>query len=213
LSGQIGNFRVWYRFPKQFKLSARADAFVAAGLISAMSGGEDLEIEDGLAVSLLLLKNCETIQDIFLLWGPYFGKPFHRVRIVGGNQLPAPELNPVNVSFSSDGVDGTHTFLRHQEEIDFLMVAKGIDMLLRNDENYNYAFKLNTEYLQSKGKKMYPLETNVRFLGHEFGLSRNICFGDGLFSIALAGGFQSCYIASGISYADLYPHGSSFVAE
>jgi len=213
LSGQIGDFRVWYRIPKQFKLSLRADAFVAAGLISAMYCGEDLEIEEGLAVSPLLLKNCETIQDIFLLWGPYFGKPFHRVKIVGGSQLPAPQLNPLNVSFFSGGVDGTHTFLRHQEEIDFLLFAKGIDMQLSNDENYNYALKLNTEYLQSKGKKMYPLETNVRFLGHEFGLSWNICFGGGLSSIALAGGFQSCYIASGISYADLYPHGSSFMSD
>lgn len=213
LSGLIGEFRVWYRFPKHVKLSIRADAFVAAGLISAMYLGEDLEIDDDLPVSPMLLENSNTIQDIFLLWGPYFEKPFKRIHIRGGNPVAAPPLNPANVSYFSGGVDGTHTFLRHQDDIDYLLFAKGIDMQLSNTDNYNYALKLNTEYLQSKRKPMYPIETNVRFFGHEFGLSWNICFGGGLSSIALAGGFKRCYIASGISYADLYPHGSSFMSD
>lgn len=213
VSGMIDDYRIWYRFPKHLRLSRSADAFVAAGLIPAMALGKNLEIDPDIPVSPLLIENCETIQDIFLHWADHFGKPFQRIKITGGKLCPAPELNPVTVSFFSGGVDGTHTFLRHIEEIDFLMFAKGIDMQLSNDENYNYALKLNSEYLETKERKIYSIETNVRFYGHEYGISWAACFGGGLSSIALAAGVQRCFIASGISYANLYPHGSSFMSD
>ncbi len=213
LSGLIDEYRIWYKFPKHLRLSTSADAFIAAGLIPAMALGKDLEIDADIAVSPMLLENCETIQDIFLLWADHFDKPFKRVKIAGGKPSAAPALNPVSVSFFSGGVDGTHTFLRKKDEIDFLLFAKGIDMQLSNDENYNYALKLNSEYLKTKGKEMYSIETNVRFYGHEFGISWAACFGGGLSSIALAAGVQRCFIASGISYANLYPHGSSFMSD
>ena len=121
VSGLIDEYRIWYRFPKHLKLSTSADAFVAAGLIPAMALGRDLEIDPDIPVSPLLLENCETIQDIFLHWADHFGQPFRRIKITGGKRCPAPELNPVTVSFFSGGVDGTHTFLRHKDEIDFLL--------------------------------------------------------------------------------------------
>lgn len=213
LSGRVGDFEIFYRFPLNVALNTRADPLVAASLIPSMLLGEDLEIEGDYPLSPLLLKNSEVVQDVFLMWGPYFGKPFKRIKILGGRPDRAETGNDARVSFFSGGVDGTHTFLRHQNEIDYLLFAKGIDMQLSNNDNYQFALKKNTEYLGKRGKTIYPIETNVRFLGYSHGLSWNICFGGGLSSIALAGGFKSCYIASGISYADLYPHGSSFMTD
>ena len=86
-------------------------------------------------------------------------------------------------------------------------------MQLSSKDLYELAFAKNEEFLNKREKNLYSIESNVRFLGHEYGLSWNICFGGGLSSIALAGGFKGCYIASGLSYADMYPHGSIFVSD
>lgn len=213
LSGLVGDFRIWYKFPKNINPQISADPFVAASLIPSMFLGEDIEIDSDVRVSPMLIKNTEVIQDVFLKWSPYFNKPFKRISIIGGLRKAADTGTDARVSFFSGGVDGTHTFLRHQDEIDYLLFAKGIDMQLSNSDNFEFALKKNTEYLENNQKKIYPIETNVRYYGHEFGLSWNICFGGGLSSIALAGAFKRCYIASGISYADLYPHGSSFMTD
>lgn len=213
LSGYIGDIKIWYRFPEHIVPPKSADPFVAAALIPSMFVGENLQLPSDLTVSPMLIRNAEIIQDVFLMWGPYFDKPFKRISIEGGRREPAKEGNSSVVSYFSGGVDGTHTFLKNQNEIDYLLFAKGIDMQLSNTDNYNFALNKNTEYLKQRGKPIYPIETNVRYYGHEFGLSWNICFGGGLSSIALAGGFKKCFIASGISYADLYPHGSSFMTD
>ena len=213
ISGFCDDYNLFFRFPTHIVPELRADAFIAASLIPSMLTGRDIIIDDDIPVSSKLLKNIEKLQDIFYLWGPYFNKPLNRIKIIGGIESAPISTNMSTVSFFSGGVDGTHTFLKNQDSIDYLLFSKGIDMQLSSNELYNIAFAKNEEFLNKKGKNLYSIESNVRFLGHEYGLSWNICFGGGLSSIALAGGFKGCYIASGLSYADMYPHGSIFVSD
>lgn len=214
LAGNCGPFRLWYRFPDHLApLAVRADAFLAAALIPAMAMGEDIHIESDLPVSPKLLQACDTLQSVFVLWGPAFGLVLRRIQITGGRPEPVVSAANPRVSFFSGGVDGTYTFLHHADELDLLLFAKGIDMQLHNDEGYQRALAMNTDYLRHRGKPLIPLETNVRFLGREFGLSWIPCMGGGLASIALAGGFRRCYIAAGLSYGDMIPNGSSFVTD
>jgi hypothetical protein len=62
-------------------------------------------------------------------------------------------------------------------------------------------------------KEIIPFETNVRFLGHQYGVGWSTCFGGGLSSIALAAGAKKCYIASGVTYACMHPEGSNFITD
>lgn len=213
LRGCCGNFELWYRFPKHIVPEKRADAFLAASLIPAMYLGEDLILDEETPVSPLLLNNLRTIQDIFVKWGSGFHKPLQRIQVQGGRLTPPATNNNATVSFFSGGVDGHYTFLKNAAEIDCLLFSKGIDMQLANEEMYQHAFRKNAEFLLGKGKLIFPIETNVRYFGHQFGLTWILCFGGGLSSIALAGGFKKCFIASSLSYADLYPHGSSFISD
>lgn len=215
LSADCNGFRLFYRFPDELNVRLSADPFVAACLIPAMYLGTDIEIPDDVNVSPTLLENLSQLQVIFSMWEEQLGCKLSRVNIRGGRREPsryASERNPV-MSFFSGGVDGTYTFLEHEEEIDFLLFAKGIDMQLSNDELFALAFERNSAYLKKHGKRLLPCETNVRFLGHEYGLKWPVCFGGGLSSIALAIGAGRCLLASGVTYAATSQEGSNYITD
>lgn len=211
LSGYCGDYHLWYRFPKEIKLVKRADAFVAAALIPAMALGEDINIPIDIPISPSFLKNIDKIQKILLLWSDYHDKQLKFIRIIGGTQQKA-NGNDKTISFFSGGVDGLYTFKQHQNEIDVLVFSKGIDMQLENVHLYNQAFTENKKYLEIHGKQLISVSTNVRFLGHKHQVGwQNYCCGSGLSSIALAGRFKKCFIASSDSYAIMPTHGSNYV--
>jgi hypothetical protein len=169
-----------------------------------MRTGTPLEIDPAVPVSTRLLAASDILQDIFASWYPCLRKV--PVRAVAA---PAESLNAGAASFFSGGVDGSYTFLKHEQEITHLLFAKGIDMQLSNDALYRQALQANQEFLQRRGKQLVPLETNVRFLGHAYPpLNWNVCVGGGLASIALALGSQRVYVAASHTYAELFPWGS-----
>lgn len=213
LSAECDDFTLYYKFPSFIKLEARADAFVAACLVPSMATGTDIELPADAPLSPALLKNVDYLQDIFSKWSNHFKREFRKISIIGGKEMPASDPLPRTMSFFSGGIDGAYTFLKNAEEIDFLLFAKGIDMQLSSDDLFAQALQKNTEYLQKRGKEIFPIETNVRFLGHEYGLSWPLCFGGGLASIALASGVQKCFIASGFTYASKDYEGSNFITD
>ncbi len=213
LSAQIDDFNLWYKFPKEILPEIKADAFIAACLVTSMKLGSDIVIDDDIPVSNHLLKNLEELQSIFTSWRKYLGFNFKKVNILGGKRMEATEGWNKNISFFSGGIDGTFTYLKHKEELDYLLFAKGIDMQLSSDELYNEALSKNRDFLNKEGKQIIPFETNVRFLGHAYGIGWSVCFGGGLSSIALAAGAKKCYIASGVTYSSMHPEGSNFITD
>ena len=223
LSAMLDDFLLEYRFPPDFQLERRADAFVAAALVTSMYLGQDIQIEDDAPVSPLLLKNLDTLQDVYVLWGPQMHQNFKRIEISGGVVRAAGEAGDVSsggtkvsdktVSFFSGGVDGTYTFLRNAAAIDFLLFSRGIDMQLDNTGAFDEAFQLNKGYLDEFDKPLFSITTNVRYLSARHDLSWNYWLAGGLASIAMAGGFRRCLVASSLCYADMFPHGSTFATD
>jgi len=216
LSGQVGDFRLWYRFPKELELRTTADPFLAASLIPAMYLGEDIEITDNFSVSPRLRENVKVIQKTYLLWNEFYrenyGKEFKPISVRGGADLSSESCDE-SVSFFSGGIDGLDTFLRNIDHIDYLIFVEGIDMQLDN-ELYSEAFEENRRFLAAYGKRLMPVKTNVRFLGHHFGAGwQSCCSGSGLASIALAGRFKSCLVASSNSHNYFCPDGSNAITD
>jgi len=213
LSAQIDDFNLWYKFPKEIMPEIKADAFIAACLVTSMKLGSDILVDDDIPVSIELLKNLDELQTIFTSWRKYLGFTLKKISILGGQKIESAKGWNKNISFFSGGVDGTFTYLKHKNELDYLLFAKGIDMQLSSDDLYNEALSKNKDFLNKEGKKILPFETNVRFLGHHYGVGWGACFGGGLSSIALAAGAKKCYIASGVTYSSMHPEGSNFITD
>ncbi|OMH25730.1 hypothetical protein [Motiliproteus sp. MSK22-1] len=212
LSAFCGDFEVWYQFPPEQPVELRADPFITAALIPAMSLGEDIEIAGDVPVCPVLLENLAKAQHIFLCWAPHFGISLKPIQISGGN-LSNPVGSQRTASFFSGGVDGTYTFLKAKNNIDELLFVKGIDMQLDNEQLYTEAYAANSHFLAQQGASLVAVESNVRFLGHHHKIGWNSWNGAGLASIAMAGGYRQCYIASGLSYAELIPEGTSYITD
>ncbi|WP_394175694.1 hypothetical protein [Thalassotalea litorea] len=213
LTGWCNDFKLYYHFPRNIKPRLCADPFVAASLLSAMYLNEDIVIDDEWQISPELLSNLNKIQDIFSRWEQYLGYKLHKISIHGGTVVEAPSHFDQTVSFFSGGVDGSHTFLTNKDDIDALLFVKGIDMQLDNDALFAETSRVNRDYLQQYDKPLYTITSNVRFLGHHFGVKWGACCGGGLSSIALAVGARKCLIASGSSYDYIYPSGTNYISD
>ncbi|UPW17791.1 hypothetical protein M0C34_16365 [Agarivorans sp. TSD2052] len=213
LRANCNGFDLWYKFPENVPLTNSADPFIAASLLISMANNQDIELESSAYYSPKLVENLEQLQRIFSHWQPYLGHRLYPVNIIGGT--PCEQANTCNdtVSFFSGGIDGTYTYKQKQQEIDYLLFAKGIDMQLNSDALYQQAFACNKQYLAKQGKQLIPCETNVRFLGYKNKLNWGVCFGGGLSSIALALGVKKCFIAAGLTYQNNIPEGSNYITD
>lgn len=213
LRADCAGFDLWYKFPAPLQPRLSADPFIAACLLICMAKNQDLQLEDSATYSPTLLRNLEQLQDIFAYWQDYLGHNMYHIKIKGGTAEEEPFPCNNKVSFFSGGVDGYHTYQQNQQDIDYLLFAKGIDMQLSSDELYQQAFACNQQYLEKHHKLLYPIETNVRFLGYHNQLKWGVCFGGGLSSIALALGVKKCFIAAGLTYQNNVPEGSNYITD
>lgn len=207
LSASIDGYRLWYRFPNTFAPRVNGNAFLVACLLPAMARGETLDLEPSATVCPQLLQNLDLIQDVFVAWGPVLRIPFRRIDIKAN--VATVDSKPHTVgSFFSGGVDGTYTLLRHRDEVSHLIFVKGIDMQLTNDHLYKEVWESNAEFARTIAKPIVPVSSNVRFFGRAHQCPWPAFFGSGLASIAHAIGLSKIFVASGMFYADLEPHGS-----
>lgn len=202
LSADIDGFRLWYRFPAEYSISTRGDAFLVAALQPAMRTGQPLVIE-GAPVSPKLLASIDRLQDVYNFWDPAYRK----IPIVA-EQEPDPPGVPAVGSFFSGGIDGCHTFLKHPDEITHLIFIKGVDIQIDNDALFSEALALNQNFADAYGKKLVPVETNIRRFCHPRDTPWTTCNGGGLSSVGLALRFSRVYIASSHTYSELFPLGS-----
>jgi hypothetical protein len=212
LTGTVGNFELWYEFPPGFALAERIEPFVCAALIPSMQAGSDVVLPDDMPLCPLLVKNLYKVQEIFLCHQVHLSLSLKPVLIKGGRPQHA-DNNGKTASFFSGGVDGTYTYLKEKQNIDDLLFVKGIDIQVHNDALYEEAFRRNQQFLASEGRDLIPVASNVRYLGYHHNMSWNSWNGGGLASIAMAAGYKHCLIASGKSYAEFFPEGSSYVSD
>ena len=201
LSGKVNDFRLWYRFPSSYRVSAGGDAFLAIALLPAMLAGEALEVDRAFPVSQRLLESVGRLQEIYHCWNPVFRKV--AVRAEAGS---ASVGNPGIASFFSGGVDGTFTALKNAD-ITHLVLINGFDFSLEPPV-FAEAVDRNRAFAASLGKTLLPLETNFIAFNDTYRVSRNLSHGSLLGSVALALAFSRVYIASSRTYDNLIPWGT-----
>lgn len=215
LSAMCGDFRLWYQIPAGFDVQPIADPFLLACLLPAMNAGRDIRIVGDAPLSPTLLENIDLAQQNFTLWNDYFTRyrkrSFSRVAVLAERVEEIPGKGG-SAAFMSGGVDGLYTFLRQPEKIDTLIYIDGIDTQLDNPVNESAVAKLRA-FLAPYGKQLALFRSNVRFLGHETGLSWLLCCGAGLASVAAAAGVGTCFIAASNANDEVVPDGSNAITD
>lgn len=211
-SASLAGERLWFRVPATWPVEMRGDPFAIAGLLPAMSRGETLSIDPSLPVSRTLLTGMAELQQIFRLWGPFFRQKFTPIAIEATVDDPAPQLPEVTASFFSGGVDGTHTFLTAPFPVTHAVFSRGIDFQLDNPL-YDEAAVRNRRWLADRGVPLLEVASNVRFVGHNFGMGWNTYFGGGLAAIGHLLGAGRLLIAAGRTWRELWPDGSHPLAD
>jgi hypothetical protein len=202
LSAEVDGFRLWFRFPRPGPRELRADPWIAALLVPAMVTGEALRFEQPLPASPRLLAGTREIQAIFHSWN----RAFHKVEIIAGPHTPGAEGRGI-ASFFSGGVDGTYTFLKHQAEIEYLVLANGFDFVSQ-PKAFAETVQRNGGFAARHSKQLLAIETNYYDFGRRYRLSRAATFGGCLASMAHSLGFGRVYIAGAGDANNISPEGS-----
>lgn len=184
-------------------LCATAAAQIAVGLLPAMRHGTALAV-DG-AIDPRLHRALDTIQDIQSAWVPNLRRVEVSCRV---EESPARAGNRVGCFFTG-GVDSFYTLLKHRDEITDLIFVHGYDVPLDNLSLREQVSGVVREVGATFGLGVVEVETDVRAF-----LDAHVPWGAAhgaalvLIGHLLKGHFASVYIASGASYAELYPWGS-----
>lgn len=207
--------QLWYELPRELedRLSLRADGFLVALLLQAMSLGEDIRVEG--AVSARLLRNLEIYQSVFSAWFPAALRP---VGIVPRDFMAPPAIvgSPAVAAAFSGGVDSTFTLLDHSgvDETDaayritHALFVHGFDIPLTAPEIYDaWAGRFRASLLPL-GVELIEVRTNVRQFVDR--LPWVWTHGSALGSVALMleAMLTRFYIPASASYTDLEPWGS-----
>jgi len=204
VSASVDGFELWYKVPSSFQVSETANPFIAAALLPAMLKGENIDLDPRLNISKKLLSNLLQLQEIHHSWNPVLKMiQINAVNTITDNLI----LNQGIISFFSGGVDSMYTFLKRINEISHVVYMHGFDFL-NNTHEFEEAVKLNSDFVQSFGKELIPVETNFYDFGYRYNLSRNLTQGSCLGSVALLLGFHRVFIPASVSYSQLFPLGS-----
>lgn len=216
---RVGDFDLWYEVPPELPLSDGGEFAVCVGLLPAMARGETLVLPPSLPIDDTFRHNIDRVQAKLLEWQDALGLRIHRVDIDAARRtVPAP-VHEGALSFFSGGVDGSYTALTNRDRIGALILLRGIDMQLNNEELWVAALASGQRLAAHWGIPFAAVATNVRFLGYHYGFKWSRQFqGAGLTSVAHLTPFSEALIAAshdleempvGASHPDLDPLWSS----
>lgn len=201
-----GNLR--FRFPARYAPTpeAMADSMLPVGLMLAMSKGTELELNA--PVSAKLLRNSETVQDIYQSWFP---KKMQRITIRAAERNYRPlQKADLTLSTFTGGVDAFFTLDKHFDSITSLLYVYGFDMPLRDKELRAQMSRHLNDAAEHAGKTLIEGASNLRrFLNPHLSWSK-MSHGATLSSFAtlLTSHHHRFYFPASYSYADHYPWGS-----
>jgi hypothetical protein len=181
------------------------DILIPASLFCAMQAGMPLHIRG--TISAKQAGHLDSLQSIFNTWYPRCKK----VPVSWDAMDDTPGKGNEGVGcFFSGGLDSFYTCLKHESEIDTLVLVHGFDIWLDDHELRRQVSSVLQDVADKLGKPLIEVETNLheftkRFI--DWGLQG---FGSGLASVAilLSSHLKKIYIPSSESYAHLEPCGS-----
>ena len=210
-------FVLWFRLPADEASAVdvqNGDPFVAACLLPAMSLGETLEIDAPLSEKRL--DSVEELQSVYRSWD----RSLSRVDVRGAGTRHAPGGPRRNGLFFSLGLDSFYSLLKNVEEhpddddktIGDLIVVDGFDHRLDRPKSAIFpTIVANARTVAERlGKRVLPVETNVRALTDPLVNWAHLAHGAGMASVGLLLDRAYCkvHVASSLGYACLIPWGS-----
>jgi hypothetical protein len=203
VSGEIGKFHLWFRFPARFRTDERdASSLVTAALLPAMLLGEDVVLDEDYFMSALLHAHLDKVQEIYNHWNPIF----KRIKIKARTQALTGNGAGTG-SFFSGGVDGTYTLCRHRDEIEHLILINGFDFNMGN-KTWRYMVDKNTAFAARQGKNLVPVETNYKAYTNSCGLRRYANYGTCLAATSQLLGLGKVFFSGSPTYEYLYEDGA-----
>ncbi len=178
-------------------ITESADPFLAAVLFPVMKIGQPLHIMG--KVSPKLLESTQKIQAIFHRWFPEYQK----ISVMAEPGLSDRVSGTAKVgAFFSGGVDSFYTLLKHQEEINTLILMHGFDISLEKNALRSRISREIRQIAREVGKPLIEVETNVFEFARNYGYLSNLlpCIG-----LLLAPQFKKIYIASHVPYNLTFP--------
>ena len=202
LRGSMNGEIVYFRVPEKFDIYPMAECFLGLALLDAMATNSTIVIDDAVSISKELYDRFNEIQSIYSCWN----EDLHTVNLEARISDVATPFD-LTGSFFSAGVDSSHTLLRNQEDISHLIMFRAFD-LGNDEESWKKRIEKQTQFADSIGKVLVPVDTNVR----DWTDSRNLswAFVHGLFLSSVGGifGMKRIYVPSSHTYAELFPWGS-----
>ena len=199
-------YEVYYR-ASQGPLTTRADPFLAAALLPAMSIGAPLRV-DGL-VSASLVPHIARVQDILSAWYKPLRKVAVQVAVQGGGAEAALAGRGAGCFFSG-GVDSFYSALKNSDEITDLIFVHGWDIAVNDHPMREKATTALRTAAADMGKNLLEVETNARNLFDAYTEWNKESHGAGLGSAALTLPLRlsKVFVAATCAYDEMIPHGS-----
>ncbi|MCG8589210.1 MAG: hypothetical protein MJE66_07960 [Proteobacteria bacterium] len=158
------SLRLWYRLPASVPAPpVLADPFLATLLVTALSLGEDLELE-GPVSEPLLEAATRRLEPVFRCWGWAHGATKIRCPTVAAPD-PEDDDGRGTACFFSGGVDSWYSALKRRDEIDRLFLVRGIDIAHDDDLHWRRALALTEGSAKQLERPLTVVETNVHVVG------------------------------------------------
>jgi 7-cyano-7-deazaguanine synthase in queuosine biosynthesis len=172
-------------------------------LVQAVAAGEAAELG---SVSPRLASNLATIRDIYAAW-----IDGHRVPLSFEPSPPCPAPHSGVSLFFSCGVDSYYSLIRHQDEIDNLVLVHGFDVPLAETTTFALVEEQARAAARLFSKRLIVVRTNSHWEQAKIPCRWRMYHGAVLMAVAyaLAPNHGKVYIASShSSYADMEPWGT-----
>jgi hypothetical protein len=203
ISGDVGVFPLWFKVSQGHRINEEdATPFLLAAITHAMLLGEELVIDDRYYVSERIFNELPQIQTIINCWNPIFKK----IKVRARTTAMLPEKHGC-AAFFSGGVDSLYTLVKHQQEIDHLILVNGFDFNV-DAAAWEIMVKRNEEIAGIFNKKLTIVETNLKEFNSWFNLTRFACFGAILAAIGQLLDVEKVHINSADTYELLFARGS-----
>lgn len=186
-------------------LAKRPEAYVAASLFPAMNTGSDLSLSG--PIDPQFAQNLDTIQDIYSTWHD----EAEGIAIHADTRPPSSSPHDGRTAaFFTGGVDSFYTLLKHEEEIDTLVLVHGFDMDLADEKLRTQVSEMVQDVGATFDKEVVELETNLRDFGDRYTAWGKHYHGAALAFVGLSfhPGYDQFLIASSLPYDQLRPWGS-----
>jgi hypothetical protein len=205
ITGPGLEYDLWFDSSAELEVPC-AEPFLIPAVLAGMAIGQP--IESDAPVSRLLLERLTDLQRLYATWYPSLSHVEVHAPIdeSAGTEPPAPGA----ATFFSAGVDSFATVVRHRRELTGLLLMRGSDVDLTNDEQWAVVRSRCQRAADELGLPLITVASNVRRLTEFAGEWNTVGHGAGLAAIAqlFQRQYRRVFIASSFSVADMFPWGS-----